>query len=128
LRARLALTVTLAMIAVYLLTAVPLIEAFGMDGAALLSARRDLPGALLRRIPAARRFGRGPAAAAQRRPAARSAVAWSRRWQRTDTLPRSVAGGSRERARGGAGGIRRRAPIWQRATGESLRLTGFRAA
>jgi O-antigen/teichoic acid export membrane protein len=129
LRARLALAVTIAMIAVHLLTAVPLIEAYGIDGAALSVLIAICSGALLRRFLLRSRFGLttpllhsgGPLLAAAA--AAVGAVA-AHRLIAIDAPPSYHLGALAAVLLAYATAL----AVWQRVTGESLRLTGFRAA
>jgi O-antigen/teichoic acid export membrane protein len=129
LRARLALGVTVGMIAVHLLTAVPLIDAFGIDGAALSVLIAIGAGAVLRRTLLQSRFGltaplwhsAGPliaaAVAAVAAIAAHSLIA-------THAAPPVHLGALAGVLALYWAGLW----LWQRATGETLRLTGFRAA
>ena len=129
LRARLALWVTLGMIAIHLATAVPLIEAFGIDGAALSVLIAVGAGAVLRRMLLKGRFGlttpfwhsAGPLLAAT--VAAIAAVAAHRTIPIHATPPVHLGALAGVLALYWAGLM-----LWQRATGETLRLTGFRAA
>jgi O-antigen/teichoic acid export membrane protein len=129
LRARLALWVTVGMISANLVTAVPLIEAYGIDGAALSVLIAIGAGVVLRRTLLQRRFrlttplwhSAGPLIAAA--VAAIAAVAANR------TIAIHAAPPVHLGALAGVlalywGGLW----LWQRATGETLRLTGFRAA
>lgn len=129
LRARLALWVTIAMIAVHLLTAVPLIEAFGIDGAALSVLIAIAAGAVLRRMLLQNRFGQtaslwhsaGPLLAAG--VAALGAVA-AHRSIAIDASPPVHLGALAAVLTVYWAGLW----LWRRATGQTLRLTGFRAA
>lgn len=129
LRARLALWVTVAMIAVHLATATPLIAAYGIDGAAISVLIAIGAGAVLRRMLLQTRFGvsaplwhsAGPLLAAS--VAAVAAVA-AHRIISIDAAPAiHLAAFAIVLALYVAG-----LWLWQRATGETLRLTGFRAA
>ena len=129
LRARLALWVTFGMIAIHLATAVPLIEAYGIDGAALSVLIAIGAGAVLRRMLLKSRFGlttplwhsAGPLLAAA--VATIAAVAAHRTIPIDATPPVHLGALAGVLALYWAG-----LWIWQRATGETLRLTGFRAA
>ncbi|HYD23661.1 MAG TPA: oligosaccharide flippase family protein [Croceibacterium sp.] len=129
LRARLALWVTAAMIAVHLATAVPLIGAYGIDGAALSVLIAIGCGAVLRRVLLRSRFGVatpllhsvGPLLAGC---AAAVAVLVAHRYVAADSpLADHVAALAAVLAIYAAALL-----VWQRATGETLRLTGFRTA
>jgi O-antigen/teichoic acid export membrane protein len=129
LRARLALWVTAAMIAVHLVTAVPLIALYGIDGAAFSVLIAIAAGAVLRRMLLQRHFGVGPSLWHSAGPllaasvAAVAAVA-AHRAIAVDAAPAiHLAAFAPVLALYLAG-----LWLWQRATGESLRLTGFRAA
>ena len=129
LRARLALAVTFAMIAVYLVTAVPLIGAYGIDGAAFAVLFAIASGALLRRWLLRSRFGLAPpllhcagpllaalvaaivALAAHRYVAVNAPVSFHLGVLAAVLAVYAAA-----------------LMLWQRTTGETLRLTGFRAA
>lgn len=129
LRARLALTVTIAMIAVHLLTAVPLIGAFGMDGAAFSVLVAIATGALLRRFLLRSRFGLAPPLLHSAGPLLAALVAsaiavLAHRYIAVDA-PLSF----HLVAFAAVLGVYAAAiALWQRTTGETLRLTGFRAA
>jgi O-antigen/teichoic acid export membrane protein len=129
LRARLAMLVTAAMSLVNLVAAVPLIAVWGIDGAALSVLLAFLAGALLRRILLRTQFevatplwhSSGPLAAA----AAALAVALVARL----VMPGSAPGAEQLAVLiavlavyGGA------ILLWQRMTGETLQLSGFRLA
>jgi O-antigen/teichoic acid export membrane protein len=129
LRARLALAVTLAMIAVYVVIAVPLIDAWGIDGAAFAVLVAIASGALLRRWLLRSRFGLAPPllhcagpllaglVAAVVALAAHSYIALN--------APLSLHLGALAAVLGVYAGA---LVLWRRATGETLGLTGFRAA
>jgi O-antigen/teichoic acid export membrane protein len=128
-RARLALAVTFAMIAVHLLTAVPLIGIYGMNGVAFSVLVAIASGALLRRWLVRSRFGlappllhcAGPLIAALA--AAIVAVAAHRYVAVNAPLSFHLGALAVVLAVYAAAIL-----VWQRATGETLRLTGFRAA
>ncbi len=129
LRARLALWVMVGMIAVHLATAIPLIEAYGIDGAALSVLIAIAAGAVLRRMLLQFRFGlttplwhsAGPLLAAA--VAALAALAAHRNIAIHAPAPAHLGALAAVLAIYWAG-----LKLWQRATGETLRLTGFRAA
>jgi hypothetical protein len=127
-RAGLALLVTLAMIFVNMLTSLPLIAAYGNGGAALSVLIAFIAGALLRRFLLRARFdvstpllhSAGPLLAGAA--AAAVAVMGHRYVPAAAPLQHQMALLSAVIAVY-AGGIF----VWQRATGETLKLTGFRA-
>lgn len=129
LRARLALWVTVGMILVHLATAVPLIDAYGIDGAALSALIAIGAGAVLRRTLLQTRFGlttpfwhsAGPLLAAA--VAAVGAVAAHRLIAIHAPAPVHLGALAGVLALYLAG-----LWLWQRTTGETLRLTGFRSA
>jgi O-antigen/teichoic acid export membrane protein len=129
LRARLALWVTVGMIMVHLVTAVPLIEAYGIDGAALSVLIAIAAGAVLRRLLLQSRFGlttplwhsAGPLLAAG--VAGLAAVAAHRTIAIHAPPPIHLGALAGVLAVYWAG-----LWLWQRTTGQKLRLTGFRAA
>jgi len=129
LRARLALVVICTMIAVQLLTAVPLVDAFGIAGAALSVLAAITAGALLRRFLLRSQLGLSPPLLHSAGPllAAFAATAVALAVHRTVALDASplvhLTALAAVLAVYAAGLL-----AWQRATGESLRLTGFRAA
>ncbi len=129
LRARLALAVTLAMIAVFLAAAVPLIAADGIDGAALSMLVAISAGTLLRRWLLRSHFGvatpllhsAGPLAAAGA--AAVAAVAAHR------YIAIEASAAAHLSALAAVLALYWLALVaWQRLSGEKLRLSGFRAA
>jgi O-antigen/teichoic acid export membrane protein len=129
LRARLALLVTLAMSVVNVAAALPLIAAYGIDGAALSVLIAFVAGALLRRILLRTRFAvttpllhsGGPLLAGAA--AALVAIVGHRYVPPMAPLPLQLTLLAAVLAIY-AGAIL----LWQRATGESLQLTGFRVA
>jgi hypothetical protein len=129
LRARLALWVVVAMIGVGVVTAVPLIEAWGIDGAAISVLVSTSAGALLRRWLLWSRFGlttpllhsAGPLLAAI--PAAMAATAVH--FGVPIHAPPAVHIGALAAVLALYGAA---LWVWQRMSGQSLRLTGFRAA
>ena len=129
LRARLALLVTLVMSAVNVAAALPLIAAYGMDGAALSVLIAFVSGAVLRRSLLRTRFAvatpllhsGGPLLASTIATAV--AFAGHRYVPALAPLPWQLALLAAVLAIY-AGAIL----LWQRATGESLQLTGFRVA
>jgi O-antigen/teichoic acid export membrane protein len=128
-RAGLALLVTLAMIFVNMLTSLPFIAAYGNGGAALSVLIAFIAGALLRRFLLRARFdvstpllhSAGPLLAGAA--AAAVAVMGHRYVPAAAPFQHQVALLSAVIAVY-AGGIF----VWQRSTGETLKLTGFRAA
>ncbi|HEY6814671.1 MAG TPA: hypothetical protein VI168_03935 [Croceibacterium sp.] len=129
LRARLALAVTFAMIVVHLSTALPLIEIFGITGAALSVLGAIAAGALLRRFLLRTRFGlaspllhsAGPLLAA----VAASVVAFAAHQYVAVNASVLLHLGALAAVLAVYGAA---LLVWQRATGETLQLTGFRAA
>ena len=129
LRARLALWVVVAMIGVNLATLVPMIDAWGIDGAAVSVLLATAAGALLRRWLLATRFGlttpllqsAGPLVAAVPATAAAIAVHVAIPLHAAPAVHLGALAGVL--ALYGAGLV-----VWQRASGQSLKLTGFRAA
>jgi O-antigen/teichoic acid export membrane protein len=129
LRARLALWVTVGMIVVHLVTAVPLIEAYGIDGAALSVLIAIAAGAVLRRVLLQNRFGlttplwhsAGPLLAAG--VAGLAALAAHRTIAIHAPPPIHLGALAGVLAVYWAG-----LWLWQRTTGQNLRLTGFRTA
>jgi O-antigen/teichoic acid export membrane protein len=128
LRARLAMAVTLAMSVVNFATSVPLIALYGIDGAALSVLIAFVAGALLRRVLLRTRFevatpllhSAGPLLAG----AAAGAVALlgHRYTPPTALLLQAALLAGVLALYGGA------LLLWQRVTGETLTLVGFRAA
>ncbi len=125
-KARLALVVTVAMIVVHLASAVPLIEAYGIDGAAWSVLLAIFAGALLRRWLLRTRLdvatpllhGAGPLLAAA---LAVIVAIVLRPYSEIDTPH-----GELFAALGAVLAVYGVALLaWQRATGQSLRLTGF---
>jgi O-antigen/teichoic acid export membrane protein len=129
LRARLALGVTVAMIAVNLATAFPLIALYGIDGAAFSVLMAIGAGAVLRRVLLQTRFGVSPPLLHNAGPLLAASVAVvaavaAHRMIAIDAAPAiHLAAFAIVLALYVAG-----LWFWQRATGETLRLTGFRAA
>jgi O-antigen/teichoic acid export membrane protein len=129
LRARLALVVTVAMIVVHLATAVPLIAAYGIDGAAWSVLLAIVTGALLRRWLLRSRFdvttpllhGAGPLLAAA---VATIAAIALQRFTAIDSPHSHLFGALAAVLAVYGGGLL----VWQRVTGQSLKFTGFRAA
>lgn len=129
LRARLALVVTAAMIIVNVATAIPLIEGYGIDGAALSVLIAITAGALLRRALLRWHFrvttpllhSAGPLLAAA--VAAVAAVVAHRTLAVDAPLSFQLGAAAAVLAIYAAAML-----VWQRTTGESLNLTGFRAA
>jgi hypothetical protein len=128
-RARLALWVTVVMIAVHLLAAVPLIAAYGVDGAAFAVLIATGAGAALRRRLLQTRFGVTPPLWHSAGPLLAAAVAALA----AVAVHRTVAIHAAPAIHLGAlasvlalylAGLW----LWHRATGETLGLTGFRAA
>ena len=129
LRARLALWVTVGMIAVYLATAVPLIDALGISGAALSVLIAIAAGALLRRALLQTRFGLTPPLWHSAGPLLAAAVAMIAAVAVHRLFPIGAAPAVHIGALAAVlalywAGLW----VWQRTTGETLRLTGFRTA
>jgi hypothetical protein len=129
LRARLALWVTVAMIAVHLVTAVPLIAAYGVDGAAFSVLIAIGAGAVLRRLLLRTRFGVTPPLWHSAGPLLAAAVAALAAVAVHRTVAIHAAPSVHLGALGGVLALYLAGLwLWHRATGETLRLTGFRAA
>ena len=129
LRARLALVVTLAMIAVHLVTAPLLILAWGIDGAAASLLLATVGGALLRRWLLRAKFGLAPPLLHSLGPLLAAAVAAVAAIVANRSIEIHAAPALHLGALAAVLAIYWLAlALWQRASGESLRLTGFRAA
>jgi O-antigen/teichoic acid export membrane protein len=129
LRARLALAVTIAMIAVQIAIAVPLIALYGIDGAALAVLIAICAGALLRRMLLRTRFAAKTPLLHSAGPLLAAAVAAIAAFAAHLTIPVDASPPFHLGALAAVLLIYWAAiQLWQRATGESLRLTGFRAA
>ena len=129
LRARLALWVIAAMIVVNVATAVPLIAAYGIDGAALSVLLAIVAGAFLRRALLKSRFGLAPPRAHSAGPLLAAIVAGVAAVAVHRAVPIHAAPPVHLGALAGVLLLYWACLwVWQRTTGETLRLTGFRAA
>jgi len=127
LRARLALLVTIVMSLVNIAAALPLIMWYGIEGAALSVLIAFVSGALTRRWLLQSRFAVGAPLLHSGGPllagAAAAAVALASRFDSTGGAPLHLATLVAALVTYGAAIL-----LWQRTTGETLRLTGFRLA
>ena len=129
LRARLALWVIAAMIVVNVATAVPLIAAYGIDGAALSVLLAIVAGAILRRALLKSRFGLAPPLAHSAGPLLAAMVAGVAAVAVHRAVPIHAAPPVHLGALAGVLLLYWACLwVWQRTTGETLRLTGFRVA